>query len=239
MKIGGFKRFSLIDYPDKISAIIFTQGCNFRCPYCHNPELVKPELFKNSIPEEEVLSFLETRKRLIEGVVITGGEPLLREDIIDFLKDIKRKGYLIKLDTNGSNPAMLEKLLKEGLLEYIAIDFKASLKAYKRITRVNMKTQDIIRSIELLRSSGIPYEIRTTVFNGLSLDNLIEMMTEVHSLGVKNYFLQMFVPWPGCRKNLFPADINVDYLFQNLTLRFQRYGIRNIKDGLYHYVDNR
>ncbi len=233
MHIGGFQRFSLIDYPGKVSAVVFTQGCNFRCPYCHNPELVNPELFNKPIPVEEILSFLERRKGLMDGVVITGGEPLLQPDVKDFIKGIKKTGYLVKFDTNGSNPAMLEHLLKEGLLDYIAIDYKAPLRAYRKITGVVVKTQNIKRSIELVISSEILYEMRTTIFNGLSTDSLIEMMMELCTLRVKSYFLQMFVPWPGCRKDLSPIDININYLLQNIEYRFWRYGIRNINGTIF------
>ncbi len=240
MRIGGFQRSSLIDYPGKVCAVVFTQACNFRCPYCHNPELVYPELFNEPIPEENVLSFLGMRKGMIDGVVITGGEPLLQEDSRDFLKDIKEMGYLIKLDTNGSNPTAIERILKDGLLDYIAIDYKAPLMTYRKITGVEVKTQDIKRSIELAVSSEIPYEIRTTVFSSLSPDNLIEMMEELYVFRVKSYFLQMFVPWPGCRCDFSQMDINIDHLLQNLACRFWRYGIRNIsKEEQYHYADNR
>ncbi|NWF53079.1 MAG: anaerobic ribonucleoside-triphosphate reductase activating protein [Nitrospirae bacterium] len=239
MRIGGFQRFSLIDYPEKISAIIFTQGCNFRCPYCHNPELVYPEFFNEPIAEEEVFSFLKKRMDLIDGVVITGGEPLLQSGLKDFLMHIKQMGYSIKLDTNGSLPQKLKELLKNGLLDYIAMDYKGPLGTYRKIVRVEINPADIRRSLELVIRSGIQYEMRTTVFNGLSLGDLIEMMMELQSFCVKNYFLQMFVPWPGCRKDLSPRDINTDYLFQNLMHRFWRYGIRNLKEEQYHYGDNR
>jgi pyruvate formate lyase activating enzyme len=229
MRIGGFQRFSLIDYPGKVSAVVFTQGCNFRCPYCHNPELVNPELFNKPISEKKVLSFFEMRRGLIDSVVITGGEPLLQSGLKDFLMHIKKMGYLVKLDTNGSQPQKLKELLTEGLLDYIAMDYKGPLGTYRKIVRVEINPADIKRSIELVTSSDIPYEMRTTVFSGLSKDNLIETMTELYTLKVKSYFLQMFVTWPGCRKDFSPRDINTDYFFQNLVFRFRRYGIRNIK----------
>ncbi|MCG2743223.1 MAG: anaerobic ribonucleoside-triphosphate reductase activating protein [Desulfobacteraceae bacterium] len=228
MRIGGFQRVSLIDYPGKVCAVVFTQGCNFRCPYCHNPELVNPELFNKPIPEKEVLSFFEMRKRLIDGVVLTGGEPLLQEDVEDFLMDVRGMGYLVKLDTNGSNPVMLEKLLKEGLLDYIAIDYKAPLIAYRKFTGIEVETQNVKRSIELVISGGIPYEMRTTVFRELSTNNLLEMMMELQSFSVDSYFLQMFVPWQGCKKDLSQKDVDIDYLLENLKCKFSRYGIRNI-----------
>ena len=193
MRIGGFQKFSLIDYPEKISAIIFTQGCNFRCPYCHNPELVKPELFTDPIPEEEVLSFLETRKGLIDGVVITGGEPLLQSGLKDFLMHIKRMGYLVKLDTNGSNPQRLEELLSEGLFDYIAMDIKSPIEEYISVVRAEVDTDHIRKTLMLITKSGLPYEVRTTLFRGLTTSDVLRMMEELKTYGVENYYLQMVV----------------------------------------------
>ncbi|VAX27703.1 Ribonucleotide reductase of class III (anaerobic), activating protein, partial [hydrothermal vent metagenome] len=123
MTIGGLQKFSLIDYPGKISAIVFMQGCNFRCAYCHNRELVYPHLFKEPIPENAILSFLDSRKGLLNGVVVTGGEPLLQDDLGEFLGQVKAMGYRIKLDTNGSRPDRLEELLSKGLVDYMAMDY--------------------------------------------------------------------------------------------------------------------
>ncbi len=116
MKIGGFQKFSLIDYPGKIAAVIFTQGCNFRCPYCHNPELVLPELFEKEIPFKEIMEFLKFRKEKLDGVVVTGGEPTLQADLSEVIRDIKNLGYSIKLDTNGTNPEVIKELIDEKLL---------------------------------------------------------------------------------------------------------------------------
>ena len=122
MNIGGIEKFSLIDYPGKISAIVFTQGCNFRCGYCHNPELVFPSLFRSSISEENVFSFLKKRIGKIQALVITGGEPTIQEDLIDFIKKVKQLGFLVKLDTNGSNPKVIKEIIKAKLVDYIAME---------------------------------------------------------------------------------------------------------------------
>jgi len=190
MKIGGFQRFSLIDYPGKISAIIFTQGCNFRCPYCHNPELIDPKLFTSAIDEDLILSFLRKRVGKLDGVVITGGEPLLQHDLIEFIKKIKEMGYLVKLDTNGSYPEKLERLL--DLIDYIAMDIKAPLEKYRNVVRTDVCTEKIMESITIILNGDIDYEFRTTVVKALlTEDDLICIAKLIR--GAKRYVLQKFV----------------------------------------------
>ncbi|MBM4312544.1 MAG: anaerobic ribonucleoside-triphosphate reductase activating protein [Deltaproteobacteria bacterium] len=163
MKIGGLQRVSLIDYPGKIGAVIFTQGCNFRCGYCHNPELVYPDRYGPVIPEEDVLSFLDKRRGKLEAVTVTGGEPTLQPDLERVLEEIKKRGYLTKLDTNGSKPDVLEKVIRRRLADYLAMDIKGPLKKYRHIASVRVDISHIKRSMELIMASGIPYEFRTTV----------------------------------------------------------------------------
>lgn len=127
MKIGGLQKLSLIDYPEKISAVIFTQGCNFRCPYCHNPQLVDVKLYQPCLEEKDIFRFLENRRGRLDAVVITGGEPALQDDLIPFIMDIRRLGFAVKLDTNGSRPRVLERLLRDGLVDFIAMDVKAQI----------------------------------------------------------------------------------------------------------------
>src|SRR6056297_2585563 len=127
MIIGALQKTSLIDYPGEISAVIFTRGCNFRCPYCHNPELVDKKRYTTALEINEVLTFLENRKGLLDGVVITGGEPTIYGDLPEFLLKIKQMGYLVKLDTNGTNPAMMRRVIDLNLVDYIAMDYKAPL----------------------------------------------------------------------------------------------------------------
>ncbi len=133
MKIGALQKFSLIDYPGKVCAIIFTVGCNFRCGYCHNPELVDPKQFPKPMPEEKIISFLQKRKGKLEAITITGGEPTLQPDLLSFLEQVKRHGYLVKLDTNGTNPNMLQQTIKDKLVDYIAMDIKGPLDRYREI----------------------------------------------------------------------------------------------------------
>jgi pyruvate formate lyase activating enzyme len=193
MKIGGLQKFSLIDYPGRISAIVFTQGCNFRCPYCHNPELVDPVQYGPVLPEEEVISFLEKRRGKLDAVTMTGGEPTLQPDLDRFLQEIKKMGYLIKLDTNGSMPDTLERLIHAGLVDYLAMDVKGPLKKYGQIAGTEVQTRKIRKSIALIANSGIDHEFRTTVVRS-QLDN--EDLIAIAGL-LKNgrlHVLQTFVP---------------------------------------------
>jgi pyruvate formate lyase activating enzyme len=176
MKIGGMQRVSLIDYPGKIGAIVFTQGCNFRCTYCHNPQLVDPERYGPITPEEEVLSFLDKRKGKLEAVTVTGGEPTLHPDLEKLLEELKKRGFLVKLDTNGANPDILEKMIRKRLVDYLAMDIKGPLKKYQQIAAVEVDTSKIKRSIKLIMASGIKYEFRTTVARShLDLQDLISI----------------------------------------------------------------
>lgn len=192
MKIGGFQKVSLIDYPGKICAIVFTRGCNFRCPYCHNPELVLPENYSPLIPEEEIFSFLEKRRGKLDAVEITGGEPTLQEDLTEFIRKIKEMGFLVKLDTNGSFPSVLEKVIYSGLVDYIAMDVKAPLEKYRQVTHSEIDTDKIRQSIELIKNSGINYEFRTTVVKSLLSENDILKIGELVK-GAELYVLQKFI----------------------------------------------
>ena len=165
MIIGGLQKHTLIDYPGKIAATIFTSGCNFRCPFCHNPELVLPEEISKSkeLPLQEVFSFLKERKGFLDGVVICGGEPTIHNDLYDFCSEIKRMGFLIKIDSNGYNPEMLEKLIDKELIDYIAMDIKAPKDKYSKTAGVKVDLKKIEQSIKLLKSKAKDYEFRTTL----------------------------------------------------------------------------
>lgn len=191
MNIGGFQKSSLIDYPKKISAIVFTQGCNFRCGYCHNPELIK--IPSGSLIEESfVIDFLKTRIGKLDAVVITGGEPCLQNDLIDFVKKVKDIGFLVKLDTNGSFPEKITELIDKNLLDYIAMDIKAPVEKYEQISLCH-NTDKILESIELIKNSNVEYEFRTTVVKSqLSLNDFSKIAIMLK--GAKKYYLQEFVP---------------------------------------------
>jgi len=193
MKIGGLLKFSLIDYPYKISAVIFTQGCNFRCPFCHNPELVLPRRFQLPISVEDILSFLKMRFGKLDGVVITGGEPFFHDDISELIQRIKEIGYSIKLDTNGSRPARLSDLIRSKLIDYIALDIKAAPVNYSKVTGVPVNVDYIMKSIELIRESGLPYEFRTTIVKNLhETEEFNELAELLHP--EDSYILQNFTP---------------------------------------------
>jgi pyruvate formate lyase activating enzyme len=203
MQIGSMQRFSLIDYPGKICAIVFTQGCNFRCPYCHNPELVNPKEFGESVAHDEIFSFLERRRGKLDAVSITGGEPTIQEDLVGFIKKIKDLGYLVKIDTNGSMPEILEKLMGEDLLDSIAMDVKAPLDKYKKTVGASSDTRSIEESIRLIMNSGIDYEFRTTIVKSLLDEKDIKKIGKVIE-GADRYVLQKFVP----SKTLNPKFMN-------------------------------
>jgi len=193
MKIGGIQKFTLVDYPRKLGCTIFTAGCNFLCPFCHNSELVVPEKIKQLklIPEEEVFSFLKERKKYLEGVCITGGEPTIHEDLPDFIKKIKEIGYLVKLDTNGSNPAMLQELIMARLINYVAMDLKAPKERYPEVVGREIDVSLIEESVKLLLNSNIDYEFRTTLVpNLLSKEDILKIAQWIK--GAKKYYLQQF-----------------------------------------------
>jgi len=193
MRIGGFQKVSLIDYPGEIGSVIFCQGCNFRCPYCHNPELVNPALYGECIPEEQIFSFLHSRIGKLDAVTVTGGEPTLQEGLSFFLKRLKELGYLIKLDTNGSMPGVLERLIAEKRVNCIAMDIKGPLEKYGEITGVPAFPDDIAESIRLIMHSGLNYEFRTTVVDTLlTEDDLLAVGRLIPD--ARRYALQSFVP---------------------------------------------
>jgi pyruvate formate lyase activating enzyme len=191
MRIGGLQKFSLIDYPGKVACVIFTQGCNFRCGYCHNPELVVPQQFCPTIPQENVLEFLKKRRNHLQGVVVSGGEATLQGDLIDFVVQVKSLGYLVKLDTNGSQPDKLRKLVDLKLVDYIAMDVKARFDRYEEAVGVPVDREKIKESIELIIGSGISHEFRTTVVKSLCLSaDLVEIGRMIR--GSEHYRLQQF-----------------------------------------------
>lgn len=184
MIIGGLQKTSLLDFPEKIAAIVFTMGCNFRCGYCHNPELINGEA-----KIEEVFEFLKTRQGKLDGVVITGGEPCLQKDLPEFIKQVKELGFAVKLDTNGSFPEMLEKVLLD--LDYVAMDIKAPLEKYSQIVNVDVDTSKILKSIEVLKNGGVDYEFRTTVVKSqLSFEDFEKIGQLIQ--GAPRYYLQRF-----------------------------------------------
>ncbi len=194
MLLGGLQKLTLIDYPGKIAATVFTVGCNFYCPFCHNPELVDVKKIKKQpqVSEKDFFEFLDGRRGLLEGVCVTGGEPTLQPDLPDFISQIKNLGFLVKLDTNGTNPAMLEKLLTANLVDFVAMDIKAPLEKYKKVVGKNVSLENIQRSVELTRRAP-DYEFRTTVLPVLhSSKDILSIGRWLQ--GAKKYYLQQFRP---------------------------------------------
>ncbi len=192
MKIEAMQKLTLLDFPRKMACTIFTHGCNFRCPFCHNAGLVTQEQQTN-ITEEEVLKFLKSRQGILEGVCITGGEPLLQADIEDFMRKIKNMGYLVKLDTNGSFPEKLRDLCKKGLVDYVAMDIKNSKQKYAQtVGKQLFDLSTVTKSVEFLKEGSIPYEFRTTVTKDFhTLEDLLDITKWLS--GCDAYFLQQFV----------------------------------------------
>ncbi len=198
MLIGGFQKVSLIDYPGKMVAIVFTLGCNFNCPYCHNRELIFANKFPKDrlIDEKEIFNFLKRRKGLLEGVSITGGEPTLQPDLIDFISKIKEMGFLVKLDSNGTNPDVLEKLIKNKQVDYLAMDIKAPLrfKDYQKISKIKNEKlfEKVLKSVKLILNSGIDFEFRTSLTQGLlNKEDIIDIAKSIKS--DKPYYLQNYI----------------------------------------------
>jgi pyruvate formate lyase activating enzyme len=193
MIFGGFTSFTLIDYPKKTAAMVYTIGCNFRCPYCHNPELVD-ETVETTLPDTYVLDFLRGRQHLLDGVVITGGEPTIHGDnLLGFMREVKELGFLVKLDTNGTNPTFLLKAIEKGVVDYIAMDIKAPLHSYHKTVGRPVDMHAIEKSIDILRSGRIPYEFRTTVIKSLLSEEDLEVMFQTIK-GASSYYLQKFIP---------------------------------------------
>lgn len=184
---------TLLDYPGKVACTIFTSGCNLRCPFCHNASLVTKIDQNNYYNEEEILKYLEGRKNLLDGVCITGGEPLLQNDIYDFIKKIKDMGYLVKLDTNGTNPKKLIELVEKNVIDYVAMDIKNSKEKYAETSGIeNLNINNIEESVNFLLSDSVDYEFRTTVVDRFHTIQDIEKIA-VWIKGAKRYFLQNFV----------------------------------------------
>lgn len=193
MNIQGLQKLTLLDYPQKVACTIFTAGCNYRCPFCHNAALVTSIDEGNTIPEEEVLSFLDKRRGILDGVCITGGEPLLQPDIDEFIKKVKTLGYAVKLDTNGSNSNRLRSLVDQGLLDYVAMDIKNAPDKYGLTIGVEgYQIEDILQSVDFLLSDHILYEFRTTVVREYHKREDFAAIGR-WLRGARQYYLQAFV----------------------------------------------
>ena len=205
IKVYDLTPFTLLDFPDTPAAILWLAGCNMRCPYCHNPDIV---FGKNSKDFSEVVAFLRKRKGLLEGVVISGGEPTIHKDIVSICQKIKDLGYKIKLDTNGSLPKVVEELLQKGLLDFIALDFKAPKEKFIEITKSN-SYKNLLQTLAIVVQSHIPYQVRTTVHTALLQEEDIQKIIDtLGAYNVEKYFIQNFVDLGKTLQKL-PAQIRV------------------------------
>lgn len=195
MIISGIQKFTLLDFPGKISCIVFTGGCNFRCGYCHNPEFVLPEkltaLAPSFIPEAAVLNFLKRRQGKLQGVVITGGEPTVMPDLEVFIRKVRALGFAVKLDSNGNRPEALRTLIDQGLIDYVAMDVKTSLSGYRSLVGSGADERKLQESIELLKEGRVDYEFRSTLIREVHTPEVLREM-ETLLLGAKRLYLQTF-----------------------------------------------
>lgn len=200
MIVGGLTKISTIDWPGKVVAVIFTRGCNFRCPWCQNKSLVIPEMYDPEIPVREIMEYLKSRKNYLDGVVVTGGEPTIQAGLVAFIDNIKRTGLPVKLDTNGSNPAVLKKLLNEKLLDALALDIKAPWEKYPKVVGCPVNIEAIKCSFNLAAESGLPVWFRTTVVPGLhepedlaQVKKIAKELTTGHQTA--RHLFQKYRPW--------------------------------------------
>ena len=205
MQIKGLQKLTLLDYPEKMACTVFLGGCNFRCPFCHNASLVLPDRFGESIDVEDFFSFLDSRKGKLQGVCISGGEPTLNANLPDFIKRIKDMGFLVKLDTNGTAPDMLNVLIEDGLIDYVAMDIKSSPEGYSRAVGLReLDISKIYRSAEILMQKKVDFEFRTTVVRELhTADDIVKIGNWLK--GDEKYFLQGFIDSGDVIQNGFSA----------------------------------
>lgn len=233
MLLGGYQKLTLIDYPGLVATVVFTVGCNFRCPFCHNPDLIVPdgELVKQFQPvEKEFFAFLGKRQGKLDGVCVTGGEPTLYPDLPGFLRKIKSMGFLVKLDSNGTNPEMLKRVFDEKLVDFVAMDIKNAPEKYAETVGVEAVDMDKIReSVKLIMASGIPYEFRTTVVPGLHEEaNFDTIATWIK--GAPVYYLQPFrdeiILDPKLREKAKGITLDLEHIRTRLGKKLKKVVIR-------------
>lgn len=232
MLIGGYQKLTLIDYPGKVATTVFTVGCNFRCPFCHNPELIdfpKEEFPTYRKNEKLFFDFLEKRKGKLDGVCVTGGEPTVQPDLLGFLGKIKKMGFLVKLDTNGSRPEIVKEVIARKLADFFAMDIKNRAQCYQETSGSEVPDANIRESIRLIRESGIPHEFRTTVVPGLHEESDFEGIVDLIG-GAPSYFLQEFRDFrilsPELREKSKGKTLDLDAIAAKLKPHFGHVGVR-------------
>lgn len=229
MKILGFQKTTLLDYPEKIAATIFLGGCNFLCPFCHNASLVN-KISSPHIDIANIKTVLNKRKHILEGVCITGGEPTLHNDLPELISLVKEYGYLVKLDTNGSNPDLLHKLLEQKMLDYVAMDIKNCLPRYEETIGVSFDLKPIEASVQLLKECSIPYEFRTTVVKELHQEDDFLLIGKWLN-GSSQYFLQNYMLGPNPVSNTLYTSYTkeeLEYFVKLLAPYFKTVRLRGV-----------
>lgn len=233
MYISAINKFSLIEYPDEVSCVIFTPGCNFRCWYCHNSEFVLPEklknVYNNLIPHQALFSFLEKRKGLLTAVSICGWEPTLQSNLIEFCSKLKGLWYLVKLDTNGQNPELIKKLISKNLVDYIAMDIKNEVWKFNKIIWKRIDEAPYLESISILLQSSINYEFRTTVIKWIHSQDNIENISR-YIKWAKAYYIQNYRPWKTLEPNFIwssYSSLELEKLQKIAQNNIQKVRIRN------------
>lgn len=222
MQIAGLQKTSLLDYPSKIAAVVFTLGCNFRCPYCHNPNLITAVSSDKLFDETAVFDFLNKRKGMLDAVVVSGGEPTLQKDLAKFFRKLKNMGYLTKLDTNGTNPMLVKDLVNKELVDYIAMDIKAPLQKYNQTVNRNIHRNEIEQSIDFIKNCGLDYEFRTTVVKSqLSIKDFESIGSLLK--GAHKYYLQKFVSAHTLNPNFKDEKTYSDTDFEKIKLSLLKY----------------
>ena len=230
MITDGFSKLTLLDYPENVACIIWTRGCNFRCPFCQNSELIRMTKDEGNIKEEDVLSYLEKRKGILDGIVISGGEPTMQKGLYEFIKKVKTIGLKVKLDTNGFNPKVLKKLIDDNLLDYVAVDIKNDLDHYDKICGLNKITLDnLLETIKILENSHILYEFRTTVMKNYHNEQRIENILSLIGKNA-NYYLQNFKDSEYVLDKTLESFSNDElmHIYNDLKLKYPNIGIRGI-----------
>jgi len=211
VKIAGLQPVSMLDWPGKLAAVVFLKGCNLRCPFCHNPELVLPQKNGRFLDLAEVKQQLRLKEHWLDGVVVTGGEPTMHADLINLLKEFKALGLQVKLDTNGTAPELIKALIQQKLLDFIAVDLKTQPAAYKKVVKKSEAGEQVTATVKLIAEHNLAHEIRTTVVPELvSEEDVLEVAKLLNFFGLKKYVLQQFnpqvvldpsfkqiKPWPG------------------------------------------
>jgi pyruvate formate lyase activating enzyme len=228
MKIKGFIKNTFIEYPGKIAAMIFLSGCNFRCSFCFNPELIFDSEKIKDIDEKEIFDYLEKQKKWIDGLVISGGEPCLHKDLPEFIKKIKSMDYLVRIYTNGTNPEMLEQLIGDKLIDSVAMDIKAPLaeESYEAVTNVKGMLEKVKKSISLIMDSGMEYEFRTTVVPGLHSEKDIEEIAK-YVKDANLLVLQKFLPENALDSKLKKLKTQSDEEMEKLAIIARKY-VKNV-----------